>query len=104
MTRPDSPWYISATAVHEYGALLRIDTKIEWRFYRCEDELVAVARVATFEKICHGGLSEYRGAVPVKSRPLLASREHRLVLLVSTDPRPEGNLPQLVHVKLRGQR
>lgn len=106
MTRPASPWYITIAACEQYAAILGIDPEDDADFNRCEDELAAVAQVATFHKISDGGLHEYRGKVPAKSRQLLRARtpEDKLVLLVSTEPRPEGPLPQLVRVKLRGRR
>lgn len=103
--RPDSPWYISARAVREYAAILGVDASVdEADFDRCEDELVSIARVAKFGTCRDNGLLEYRGKVPPESRRLLRSRtdEDRLTLLVSTEPRPEGPLPQLVSVALRG--
>lgn len=105
MTRPDSPWYVSAAAVHQYSSLFGFDPERddEADFIDCENELVSIARVARFRKISEGGLLEYQGTVPVASRLMLPHREHRLVLLVSVEPRPEGKLPQLVKVKLRGR-
>lgn len=104
MSRRDSPWYISARAVGEYAALIGMQSDNDDHFDRCEDDLVAIASAATFCQITSGGLLEYRGAVPVNRRDLLRGREHRLVLLVSSEKRPEGNLPQLVSLKLRGSR
>lgn len=103
MSRRDSPWYLSVRAVSEYASILGLDPHNEDHFDHCEDELVTVASAAKFEHITTGGLLEYRGAVPPNSRDRLQSREHRLVLLVSTERRDEGNLPQLVAVKLRGK-
>lgn len=102
MSRRDSPWYISVRAASEYARILGLDPESDDDFDRCEDELVEVARVAKFDHITSGGLLEYRGTVQQKSRPLLRGREHRLVLVVSSEKRQEGNLPQLVTVKLRG--
>lgn len=106
MSRADSPWYISVRAVGEYAKLLGLDEEKDDDFDRCEDELVEVARVAKFEKISEGGLLEYRGKVPAEGRKLLRGRtpEDRLILLVSTAKRKEGDLPQLVRLKLRGRR
>ena len=104
MPRPDSHWYISAAACRKYAAILHLDPTVEANFDRCEDELVSIARVAKFGTCRDNGLLEYRGKVPAESRRLLRSRtdEDRLTLLVSTEPRPDGPLPQLVSVALRG--
>jgi len=104
--RPDSPWYLTIAACEQYAAILGLDPEEDANFDRCEDELVAIARVAKFVKNCDSGLQEYRGRVPAESVLLLRNRtpENRLVLLVSTERRDEGNLPQLVRVKLRGTR
>lgn len=104
MSRRDSPWYISVRAASEYAEILGLDPDKDDDFDRCEDELVEVARVAKFDHQTSGGLLEYRGAIPEKSRAQLNGREHRLMMMVSTERRAEGNLPQLVSVKLRGSR
>lgn len=106
MTRPDSPWYISVRAVSEYASLLGLDDEDDANFNRCEDELVGIARVAKFVKISTGGLLEYRGQLPTEARQLTRerTRETRLTLLVSAAKRAEGDLSQLVSLKLRGQR
>jgi hypothetical protein len=82
--------------------MLGLDPDNDDHFDRCEDELVSIAREAKFDHATRGGLLEYRGAVLEKSRSRLSVREHRLTLLVSSERRTEGNLPQLVTVKLRG--
>jgi len=104
MLRPNTPWYITIAACEQYAAILGLDPEIDDDFTICEDELGEIAQAAEFAKIYEGGLHEYRATVPPGSRPMLPSREHRLILLVSTEPRPEGKLPQLVRVKLRGSR
>lgn len=91
-----SPWYISAHAVRRYLALVRrpvVDDGPE--FTRAERALAEMA-AQVVEDVRAGikrpreirpGLLKYRGP-----RPL------RLGLMVSTEPRPEGPLPQLVDV------
>ena len=108
MTRPDSPWYISAAAVRQYLAILSIralespDEATDVDFNFAEDELVRIAREARFHTTTASGLLEYRGTVPHGNRHRLRYPEPRLTLLVSTERREEGPLPQLVQVLQRG--
>lgn len=92
--RGNSPWYITANAVRHYLELLRRPDN-EQEFARAEKELMEIAAEAVEAdrlgirrgKEVRPGLIQYRGP-----RPL------RLGLRVSTVPRPEGPLPQLVDV------
>lgn len=84
-------WYISARATREYLALTGRpddDGGPEWQ--RAESEIQEIARRATVTQRGHpgsGDLVAYRGPKPL-----------RLGFVVSTTPRKEGPLPQLVSV------
>jgi phage terminase large subunit-like protein len=95
---PRGPWYISARAVREYAALTGLgDADDESVFAAAEEELIAIAE----ETVASGrrprrlrtGALVYRGPRP-----------RRLRLVVVTEPRPEGPLPQLVRVLPEYQR
>lgn len=86
------PWYITASAVHDYAALARLgDSADDDVFARAEVALMELAEetVASGRKprLMDSGALVYRGP-----RPL------RLGLVVVTERRPEGPLPQLVRV------
>jgi hypothetical protein len=114
MTRPDCPWYLSARAVTEFARILYLDPEVDADFDRAEDLLVEVARSAKSSRNQTNGLQLWVGLIPLSERGsvkirateahALVSRDVRLQLLVSTTERPEGELPQLVSVELRGRR
>lgn len=92
----ECPWYISAYAVQRYLALTHqpiVTAGPEWG--RAERELMKIAEKVAADvaagvkqaRQIKPGLVRYRGP-----RPL------RLGLIVATDPRPEGDKPQLVDV------
>ncbi len=83
------PWYISARAVREYhqiatGSASQPDDD---QFDAAAQALGEATRSAHFVRTQRNGLQLWR-----------LSGEPRLRLLISTEPRPEGNLPQLVRV------
>jgi hypothetical protein len=85
------PWYISVKAARDYIRIRRwADT--EETIERATNDLIAIAReIAASGKrpeILDGGLIRYR-----------TGRAHgRMGLVISTVPRHEGDLPQLVGV------
>lgn len=84
------PWYITAAACRDYMAITGLpDT--EAGFAAAEDALIELASATVASgrvpAPMRSGALRYRGP-----RPL------RLTLIVTPDPRPEGELPQLVRV------
>lgn len=84
------PWYVTAAACRDYQRLAGLDDT-EAGFAVAEDALISMA-VETVgsgrsPSVMRSGALRYRGP-----RPL------RLTLIVTPDPRPEGELPQLVRV------
>lgn len=98
----DSPWYLSAAATREYLAIAGLrddDGGPNW--HRSERELAEHARVAReVPSGSRAGHLLYRtGRVRTGDRP----RTSKLEFTVSLDRRPEGDLPQLVHVRDKGR-
>lgn len=93
-------WYISAAAVRDYLRICGIpDTR--YRFDLAAEQLDRLCEVAQF-------VDELRpspGRLIYRVRTEILGLPTRLELTVSTTPRPEGPLPQLVRVrdKDRGQ-
>lgn len=89
---PRGPWYITAQAVRDYVRIAGLgDPADEAVFDAAEDALMAIAEATAASgrvpaRLDTGAL-RYRGPKPL-----------RLNLIVTTDPRPEGPLPQLVRV------
>jgi len=86
------PWYISARAVRDYLALRGravVDDGSDWDHAAVELGRLAEQTVASGRrpKTMESGALRYRGPKPL-----------RLGLVVMPDPRPEGDLPQLVRV------
>lgn len=97
------PWYLSARAVSEFAKICGMgDPEDDGVFDLAEDTLVEVVRAAKFSRNQDNGLQLWAGAIPAEYRRPGRTAEHRLQLLVSLATRPEGNLPQLVTVQLRG--
>lgn len=100
---PKCPWYLSARAVSECCALLRLgDSDDDAVFDRAEDVLFDIVSSAKHYRDQNNGLQLWRSTIPVGLRKPGSKSEYRLDLLVSTAVRDEGDLPQLVTVKLRG--
>lgn len=107
---PRGPWYITARAVREYAALARLgDPDDEDVWEQAEQDLLELAERTVAEgrkpRRTAGGHLRYwvPHPMPGPDRPLRAgggSRGRpRLSLTVATGPRPEGDLPQLIHVE-----
>jgi hypothetical protein len=81
------PWFITARAVRDYLTITHRDPRDEDAFADGEDELLELVRRAAYVRNQRNGLQLWR----VRGSP-------RLRLLVSTDKRQEGDLPQVVTV------
>jgi hypothetical protein len=100
--------------VTEFARILHLDPERDEDFDRAEDLLVEVAKTPTFARNQTNGLQLWNGKIPqaerVQAKQRAADRrqpyydEPRLDLLVSTQQRVEGDLPQLVSVIRRGAR
>lgn len=93
-------WYVSAAAVREYAAICGYDIADGdgpgWD--RAERELISATHSANYVGEGSGTQQIYR--VTCQCGP----RRTRLEFTVSTDKRPEGELPQLVRVRDKGRR
>jgi hypothetical protein len=86
-------WYLSAAAVREYAAAARLPIDDGGPRWLAAEQAVAA--------IC----DRARLAVEEPHRQFYGTgRPERWELTVSTTPRPEGNLPQLVRVRMKGRR
>jgi hypothetical protein len=100
---PKCPWYLSARAVSECCALFGLgSSEDDSAFARAEDALFRIVEKATHYRDQNNGLQLWRSTIPVGFRKPGSKSEYRIDLLVSTAARTEGNLPQLVTVRLRG--
>jgi hypothetical protein len=86
-------WYISARAVREYAALVHRSAATDDDFDARAQELEKLVAGAHYVSTQRNGLERWR-----------LGRPHRFQLLVSTAPRPEGPLPQLISVRPEFQR
>jgi hypothetical protein len=116
-TRPhrDCPWYLSGTAVREYGAILLLDTATDDGFDTAEDALFRLVDTVDIDEWhpSKTGARVYHAKIPQEDRAEQMERfktaqrhpqkELRLDLVVSDRSQPEGDLPGLVSVMLRGQ-
>jgi hypothetical protein len=94
-----SPWYISAAATREYLAIANLkddDGGPNWdRATRELAEHAAVAREVSRDR----DRAEYRtGRVKIGIR----TKAERLEFTILLTPRPEGPMPQLVRVRIKG--
>lgn len=80
-------WYVSARAVHEWAKLQRLPSESDEDFAQREEELMAAAAAARHVRDQANGLQLWR-----------LPRPHQYRLMVSPEPRPEGDLAQLVSV------
>jgi hypothetical protein len=91
-------WYITAEAARQYMALAYTgDPLRDEHFDAAEDalgQLSLTASQADTPPTASGGII-YRGWTVINGR------RERLELTVMPDPRPEGELPQLVRVRLK---
>lgn len=83
------PWYLSARAVREYHRIAtgRVDDPDDDQFDAAAEALQEAVGRARKVRVQHNGLELWR-----------LTGSPRLRLLVSTEHRPEGDLPQLVRV------
>lgn len=94
----DASWYISVTAIRAYMRIAgyRDETDGEW-FDRAERELFDLASLARPVGAPRDGRwLTYRAKADIRGR------RTRLDLIVSTEERAEGDLPQLVMVRSQG--
>ena len=113
MSRYTCPWYLSARAVKDLARILYLDPENESEFDEAERVLFEIVEARRDHKIEANGLETWRATIPESERSKRderaraqgkqSSRENRLVLVVSTAKRNEGDLPQLVSVVRRGQ-
>lgn len=86
-------WYITVAAVLEYQAICgRPERRDGPEFDRAAKEL---------EQLCESAERKKTGLWQAKTK--LGGRTERIELHVSTRKRPEGDLPQLVRVRLRSR-
>lgn len=93
-------WYITVEAVCQYMDIqgYRGDSD-SLEFFRAESELAGLCEQAEFKKDwAHDGKPRQLWQVRADVR----GKRQRIELTVSTEPRPEGDLPQLVRVRLKG--
>lgn len=89
------PWYITRTAVDDYVRLTRKASEVDNATWEaCEDELMRESELAHRvmgedgqPRSLDSGAQLWRGGKPL-----------RLQFVVSTEPHPNGQLPQLVRV------
>lgn len=93
-------WYITIAAVHEYQALAGYPVENDGpSFDRAERELADLADRARLV-----ATDEATGSQTWRVNVTLRGHRMRLEFSVSTRPRPEGPLPQLVRVRDNGAR
>ena len=109
----ECPWYLSARSVKDLARILYLDPESDADFDEAERVLFAIVEARHDHKIEANGLETWRASIPESERSKRderarlqgkqPSRENRLVLVVSTKERSEGELQQLVSVVLRGR-
>lgn len=92
-------WYITVAAVRQYMAICGYPPQTDGKhFNRARRELAELADVARLAKDV--GPSQRSQQWRVKAT--VRGRRTRLELIVATEPRPEGPLPQLIAVRNKG--
>lgn len=92
-------WYISAAAVRQYQQIAGYAVESDGpSFDRAERELADLADQARLAKDIGPGQRSQQWRVKATIR----GRRTRLELVVSTEARPEGDLPQLIAVRNKG--
>lgn len=95
MTRTQCQFYVTLSAVEDFARLEQLDTDPDDGLRRARELLTTRLRTANFCRRQQNGLQLWRLR---QDAHLLGRKLPRYRVLVSTERRPDGNLPQVVQV------